>query len=117
MNWIAMFLVVGVIFVVLAIVAGLGKLPRNWVVGIKTTSTLHSEASWKASNRAGAAWMGAAGAVLLIGAGVIVALISTNTPTTTVNTVGTVALGAALVLLVAATVAGIRAANRVNSRQ
>ena len=63
----------GAILAVVAFRSQRGTLPRNWIVGIRTTTTLASDEAWDAAHRAGAralstgAWgTAAAGMALLL---------------------------------------------------
>lgn len=68
MIWITIFVVAGVLLIVVAVLGRVDRLPRNWVVGVRTKAALSSPSAWKTANRAGAPWQGASGGVLLLGA-------------------------------------------------
>jgi len=65
----------GLAILVTALLAAGGRLPRNYVVGIRTPSLLRSEEAWRTGHAAAAPWLEAAGAVVTIGA---VALLATR---------------------------------------
>ncbi len=54
----------GVIVVWLAIRMGRGRVARNWAAGVRTPSTMRSDAAFEAANKAAAPLTGAGGAVL-----------------------------------------------------
>ncbi|MEA2453485.1 MAG: hypothetical protein QOG04_2195 [Actinomycetota bacterium] len=67
MGWIIVG--AGLLVVVIAWAGMIGKLPRNYFVGIRLPSTLRSDRAWEAGHRAGAPLM-MAGGVLLAACGV-----------------------------------------------
>jgi uncharacterized membrane protein len=57
----------GVLLVVVGSRAAAGRLPRNWIVGIRTTKTLESAAAWQAAHHAAAGSFSVAGYVAVMG--------------------------------------------------
>lgn len=49
-----LLMVTGVLLAVVASRSRRGTLPRNWIVGIRTSATLASDEAWNAAHRAGA---------------------------------------------------------------
>lgn len=49
-----LLIVTGALLIVVAYRSQRGTLPRNWIVGIRTTTTLASDEAWDAAHRAGA---------------------------------------------------------------
>ena len=64
----------GLIIVWVAIRGWQGRLPRNGAVGVRTPSTMRSDAAFETANKAAAALAGAGGAVLAAG-GVLAAVL------------------------------------------
>lgn len=70
-------LVAGLILLTVALRARSGTLPRNWIVGIRTATTLTDDAAWQRAHLAGATplLIGSVGTML---AGVVLLLRPTN---------------------------------------
>ena len=64
----------GLAILVTALLAAGGRLPRNYVAGIRTPSLLRSEQAWRAGHAAAAPWLLGAGAVVTIGAVALLAV-------------------------------------------
>ncbi len=67
-------LLAGVVVVWLAIRMGQGRVTRNWAAGVRTPSTMRSDAAFEAANKAAAPVTGAGGAVLAV-CGVLAAVL------------------------------------------
>src|ERR1700683_851866 len=64
----------GFIIVWVAIRGWQGRLPRNGAVGVRTPSTMRSDAAFETANKAAAPWAGAGGAILAV-CGVLAAVL------------------------------------------
>lgn len=61
-------IVAGILLAVVAAKSRNGTLPRNWIVGIRTTTTMASDEAWDLAHRAGASALGiGAGATIVAG--------------------------------------------------
>ncbi|MFI6479075.1 SdpI family protein [Nonomuraea sp. NPDC050663] len=97
------------------VVGGLGlagRLPRNSVAGVRTRSTMRSDAAFRVANRAAGWPTVAGGGVALAGAVAAVLLPSEEDVTTAV----TVALAGMLALTVLGGVMGVRAVKALRDR-
>lgn len=102
MGW--MLVVVGVSVLTVGVLASLRLLPRNRWVGLRVRATLRSDEAWRRANEA-SAWAD-------IGAGLALAVAGTWMMLLPGNEDAKVAVGAvvvAVVLVLAGTVAGMRA--------
>jgi uncharacterized membrane protein len=94
---IAVLLVVaGLVLLAVAVLGARGRLRRNRWVGVRTAETLASDAAFALANRVAAAPVGAAGAVALVGGGVLLAgpVGAVSVVVLAVSAVGTLVLGA-----------------------
>lgn len=57
----------GVLLILVGNRASTGNLPRNWIVGIRTTKTLESDEAWQAAHLAAAGSFSVAGYVAVMG--------------------------------------------------
>lgn len=73
----ALLIAAGALLAVVAIRSRRGSLPRNWIVGIRSTSTLASDAAWVAAHRAAAPSL-AFGSVGSVVAGIALAFRPSN---------------------------------------
>ena len=82
-------LIAGVILLIVALRSRSGTLPRNWIVGIRTTATLHDDAAWDRAHRAAAGplLLGSVGTMLT---GVALLLRPTNGFGLAITTIGLV---------------------------
>ncbi|MHB1432421.1 MAG: SdpI family protein [Streptosporangiaceae bacterium] len=99
---------VGLVVVLLSILMWQGRLRRNWVAGVRTPSTMRSDTTFRAANKAAAPLTGVGGVVFAICG--VVAAISPRHVAGAVTLGGAVALGV-LALLGAAV--GVRVARSV----
>ncbi|MDA8320001.1 MAG: SdpI family protein [Actinomycetota bacterium] len=99
---------VGLVVVVLSVLMWQGRLRRNWAAGVRTPSTMRSDAAFKTANKVAAPLTGAGGVVFAI-CGVISALVPQHTRGAIVLA-GALALG---VLTMLGAAVGIRAARSV----
>ncbi|AQZ66965.1 unnamed protein product [[Actinomadura] parvosata subsp. kistnae] len=97
------------ILIVLGWLGRAERLPRNGLAGVRTPSTMRSDAAWRAANKAAGIPIMAAGVVALAGA----AATWLMPPGEDVTTVVYVVIGCLLVLVVVGGVMGVRAAGRV----
>lgn len=67
-------IVVGLVLIVLAVASWQGRLPRNFVAGVRTPTTMRSDQAFKVANKVAAPLTAAGGAVLVLG-GVLAALL------------------------------------------
>lgn len=67
----ALLVLVGAVFVVVAVLGARSRLRRNRWIGVRTPATLASAPAFALANRAAAAPVGAAGAVALVGGAVL----------------------------------------------
>lgn len=68
-----LLVLIGLLLLAIAVLGSRGTLRRNRWIGIRTPATLRSDASFRLAHRAGAAPLGAAGAVAVVGGIVTVA--------------------------------------------
>lgn len=61
----------GMLFVLLGLPLALGKIRRNWLYGVRTTTSMASATNWTLMNRAGGRVLVGWGVVLLALAGVV----------------------------------------------
>ena len=64
----------GALFVLLGLPMALGKVRRNWLYGVRTTTSMASAANWTAMNRPAGRVMVGWGLLLLLLAGVVTLL-------------------------------------------
>ena len=94
----------GVLLVVVGRRAAAGRLPRNWIVGIRTTKTMESDQAWIAAHAAAAGSFSVAGYVAVMGA---LGLLTRPS-----NGVGLALVAGVLVAILVAAVLGARRAYR-----
>lgn len=66
-----LLVLLGAVLVTVAVLGGRARLPRNRYAGVRTRASLHSGPAFVAANRVAAPLLGAAGAVGLVGAAVV----------------------------------------------
>lgn len=110
MPWVAVLVLGGVLLLsgLLLIVAGrraaVGRLPRNWIVGIRTTRTMASDEAWQAAHLAAAGSFSVAGYVAVMGG---LALLTRPS-----NGVGLAVVSLVIIAMLTAVVLGVRRGSR-----
>ncbi|MDA8321334.1 MAG: SdpI family protein [Actinomycetota bacterium] len=99
---------IGLVVVMLSILMWQGRLRRNWAAGVRTRSTMRSDAAFKAANKAAAPLTGAGGVVFAM-CGVVGSLVPQHARGAVVLA-GALALG---VLAMLGAAVGVRAARSV----
>lgn len=98
----------GLVIVWVAILSWEGRLPRNGAVGVRTPSTMRSDAAFAAANKAAAPLAGAGGAVAAV-CGVLAAVFPRHLAAIFIFT----GMGVLLVLVLLGAAIGVRAARSV----
>ena len=106
-----LFLVVGVVALATAWLAARGRLPRNRLIGLRTSSTLSSDAAWCAGHKAAAWSLVVLGCVMLL-AGAVLVVVDPSSRARQVIEGGTVAV--VLPIVLAGGVQADRVAKRVD---
>lgn len=104
-------LIAGLSIMVLGVLSGLEKLPRNAGVGIRIASVMESDEAWRLGHRAAARWTFGGG--FFAAAAAIVSL-SIGTESAVLTLIGTVGL---VVLLLIGTRVASTAAQALNERR
>jgi uncharacterized membrane protein len=95
-----LIILVGLVLIVLAVASWQERLPRNFLAGVRTPSTMRSDQAFKVANKVAAPLTGAGGVVLVLG-GVLSALLGQSRA-------GQVLIAGALACAVLCVLGGIR---------
>lgn len=114
--WIVVVLLLasGAVLVAIGRKQGSGTLDRNWLVGIRTSETMRSDAAWHAAHGETAGITVAAGVVPLVAGAATLVLRPADDAT--VAAIALVSVGAMLVLALIGAYRGHRIARDVNER-
>lgn len=92
-----LFLLFGIGFLVLCGLSATGELPRNRLAGMRTRTTLASDAAWSAAHRASAWSLGASGAICCATAALSVTSLDSGDEYT-VATIAAICVGVVLIV-------------------
>jgi uncharacterized membrane protein len=94
----ALFTAAGVVLLVMAVLGGMGRLPRNGFAGIRTRKTMASDETWNVGHRAAAGYTAAAGTAS-IGGGIVALFVADSDAAIVALAIGTAVITVTLVLL------------------